>query len=351
MVQDVLMIEDYGLPRWDEGEGLLINNVLTLHTAHSLAGDTPVTTDPYDKGIGFDGVYSPRRFLQGVAEAAACGAPMVVKGTEFVENGEFTLLTAKEFKAQRTALGDIHRWLEENAKLFDNRKNFAKVGLLFPGEDLWLNWHRLAPLYFGVGQTLLASGIPWKVVSHPEHLEGLEFLLACGGLSPGWDLPENLSFVNFLDLPGWEEPAMSLLSRNKGLHAVISAVVEEIFRAYFNSRVARYLLDRFGMAHLFMQSPLYKLPPANQRRSLVEVLGNGIRPLVKSEIPVLIEHWRDESGDQIHLVNYAGEVQPVTISFGKLTNGRVITPGEEEISFSAEVLTLTLDVYAIILEE
>ena len=100
-VQDLLMIEDYGLPRWESEQGLLVNNVLTLHTARALAGSTPVTTDPYDKGIGFDGVYAPRRFVQGVAAAAACGAPMVVKGTEFVEDGTFSLLTAERFEPQR----------------------------------------------------------------------------------------------------------------------------------------------------------------------------------------------------------------------------------------------------------
>ena len=86
----------------------LVNNAITIRTALALIGDTPLTTDPYDKGIGFDTVYPPRRIQQGIAEAAACGTAMVVKGTEYVDqNGVFTLLTAQEFSAQRHAIKEL----------------------------------------------------------------------------------------------------------------------------------------------------------------------------------------------------------------------------------------------------
>ena len=199
-VQDLLMIEDFGLPRWEADERLLVNNALTLRTALGLTGDTPVTTNPYDKGIGFDGVYEPRRFVQGITEAAACGAPMVVKGTEFVENGNFTLLAAEQFAPQLEAIGDIHHWLEEHADLYVDRINLAPIGLLFPGEDLWFNWNRLANRYFGVGQVLLVAGLPWKVVSEPEHLENVETLLTFGDLPTSWSLPDGLQVLNVFEL-------------------------------------------------------------------------------------------------------------------------------------------------------
>ena len=34
-VQDVIMIEHYGLPRWEEEEGLLLNGALAIRTARS----------------------------------------------------------------------------------------------------------------------------------------------------------------------------------------------------------------------------------------------------------------------------------------------------------------------------
>ncbi len=350
-VQDLLMIEDYGLPRREADAGLLVNNALTLRTALALAGKTPVTTDPYDKGIGFDGVYAPRRFVQGIAEAAACGAPMVVKGTEFVEDGVFTLLTAAPYKAQRQALGGIHCWLEDYAHLYENRKNLATIGLLFPGEDLWLDWNRLAGRYFGAGQTLIAAGLPWKVVSRPEHLEELGILLTFGDASPGWRLPARLRTLDVLKLPGWEPVKPSVLARLDWLRATVSFGVEELFRAYFRSRLVRRLLDRLGLAHFFMQSPLYRLPSESQCQSLLDAIGDEARPRVQSAAPVLIEHWKGADDEQIHLVNYAGQPQSVTVEFGRPWRGRVLSPGAQETRFEADSLTATLDVYAIILKE
>jgi len=350
-VQDLLMIEDYGLPRWEMEGGLLVNNALTLRTARALAGETPVTTDPYDQGIGFDPVYAPRRFVQGVAEAAACGAPMVVKGTEFVEDRVFTLLTAGRYEAQRQALGSIHRWLEEHAHLYVDRKNLAAIGLLFPGEDLWLGWNRLAPRYFGAGQVLIAAGLPWKVVSQSEHLEGLEILLAFGDVPPDWDLSGNVHTINVLELPGWGPSAPSPLARHDWLRAPVSFVVEELFRAYFRSRLARRLLDGLGLAHFFMQSPLFRLPLANQRQGLLDAIGDGSRPRVRAGAPVLIEYWGRGDEGQIHLVNYAGEPQSVTVELGELARGRVLSPEAQTTRFESNSLALTLDVYTIILEE
>ena len=342
------MIEDYGLPRWEPEKGLLVNNVLTLHTARALAGSTPVTTDPYDKGIGFDGVYAPRRFVQGVAEAAACGAPMVVKGTEFVEDGTFTLLSAERFEPQRRALGQIHRWLEEHAHLYEDRQNQASIGVLFPGEDLWLDWNRLAGRYFGVGQALIAAGLPWKVVSQPEHLAGLGILLTVSNVPPGWLLPDGLHIIRVTDLPGWETPAASLLARHDWLRRPVSFGVGELFRSYFHSRLMRKLLDRIGLAHFFMQSPLYALPTASQRQVLLESIGEQISPRVLADAPVLIEHWRRGKEQQVHLVNYGGEPKHVTVKFGKPMGGTIISPGKPEIRFETDAVSLNLDIYAVL---
>jgi hypothetical protein len=348
-VQDLMMIEDYGLPRWEPEKRLLVNNVLTLHTACALAGTTPVTTDPYDKGIGFDGVYAPRRFVQGVAEAAACGVPMVVKGTEFVEDGAFTLLTAERFEAQRRALGEIHRWLEEHAYLYEDRQNFASIGLLFPGEDLWLDWNRLAGRYFGVGQALITAGLPWRVVSQPEHLAGLEMLLAVSPVPPGWLLPGDLRLIQVTHLPGWELPAAALLSQYNWLRRPVSFGVGELFRSYFHSRLMRKLLDRLGLAHFFMQSPLYALPAASQRRVLLESIGEQLSPRVLADGPVLIEHWRRDGEHQVHLVNYGGEPQPVTVKFGKPMGGTILLPGQPEIRFETDMLSFDLDIYGVLI--
>jgi hypothetical protein len=144
-----MMIKDFALPRWQRGTAgalpKLVNNALTLRTARALIGVTPLSTNSYDRGIGFDPVYAPRRFWQGIAEAAACEVATVVKGTEYVEESTFTLLTAIEVAPQRSAIGQIHRWLAEHSELCRNRENAAHVGLLHPGDALWQDWDRLAP--------------------------------------------------------------------------------------------------------------------------------------------------------------------------------------------------------------
>jgi hypothetical protein len=349
--QDLLMIEDFCLPRWEVEERLLINNALTLRTALALAGDTPVTTDPYDQGIGFDGVYEPCRFVQGITEAAACGVPMVVKGTEFVVDGDFTLLTAERFAPQRDAIGAIHRWLERHADLYNNQTNLASIGLLFPGEDLWFNWNRLASRYFGVGQVLLAAGFPWKVVAEPGHLENIETLLTFGDLPSDWSLPDEVRVLNVLEMPGWKLPKPSLLAQNGWLRKPVAFVVEELFRAYFHSRLARRILDGVGLSHFFLQSPFFKLPSETQSRELLNTIGEGSRLRVRSDAPVLIEHWGRELASQIHLVNYATYPQTLEIEFGKFVRGRILSPRKEEIKVEGETLSLDLDIYAILLLE
>jgi hypothetical protein len=350
-VQDLLMIEDFCLPRWEMEERLLVNNALTLRTALALAGDTPLTTDPYDQGIGFDGVYEPRRFVQGIAEAAACGVPMVVKGTEFVEDGDFTLLTAERFSPQRKAIGEMHRWMEEHANLYVDRTNLASIGLFFPGEDLWFNWNRLAFRYFGVGQVLLAAGLPWKVVSEPEQLKGVETLFVFGDMPADWSLPDDVQILNVLEMPGWELPKPSVVERYGWLRRPVAFVVEGLFRAYFHSRLARRILDGVGLSHFFLQSPFFKLPSSQQSGVLLNAIGDGGRPRVRSEAPVLIEHWGRGAESQIHLVNYDKHPQSIDVAFGESMVGRVISPHMQESHFEGDKLVLNLDVYAIVLLE
>jgi len=349
-VQDVLMIEDYGLPRWEAANRpapLLVNNALTLRTAQALAGGTPVSTDPYDNGIGFDDVYPPRRFQQGIAEAAACGAPMVVKGTEYVANGQFTLLTAERYAPQRQAIGRYHRWLAGHAALFENRENAAAVGVLSPGQALWQDWSRLAPRYFGAGQTLSAARLPWRVVTGAEQMDGLQILLTFGlAASP---IPSSLKTVDVLRLPGWEMPRPSFLARQAWLQRLISPLVVEIYRAYFRFRWARRLLDRLGLVHFFLQSPYFILPPERMQQTLLAAVGEVAAPRLQTEGPVLVEHWRQGRQEQLHLVNYADQPQRVTVTFERTVRGQALSPDGPQAAFEGTQLELKLDVYTLLL--
>lgn len=342
-VQDVMMIEDYGLPRLDKE--LLVNNALTLRTARGLCGDTPISTIPYDKGIGFDGVYPAERLVLGMLEAAACGAPMVVKGTEYVEDKTFTLLTAKRFAAQREAIGEIHRWLEEHAALYTGeRKNIARVGLLHPGDALWQRWDALALRYFGAGQTLLAAGIPWRVVL-PGQTEGIELLLTFGQAPPSDYTGRALEVFA---LPGWAAPAPGFLARAPWARQLATGVVEQLYRAYFRSRLMRRIGDRLGLVHFFLQSPYFRLPPEATQQTLLAALGELPAPGIRVNAPVLAEVWRRGEEEQLHLVNYTGEEQQVDITFDRPVHGRVLRLAGPGAEFTGLEVTVPVSRYTVL---
>jgi hypothetical protein len=368
-IQDVLMIEDYGLPRWQPAvkkneTPQLINNSLTLHTATALAGKTPVTSLPYDKGIGFDELYPPRSYSQSIAEAAACGAPAVVKGTEYFHQGRFTLLTALKFSAQRQAIGHIHRWLVEHEELYRGRQNAATMGILYPAEALWKSWDEIAPVYFGTCQALLASGIPWRVLVPGGDPTGLEILLTFDDdpdrhvtammeerlqAVGGHQTLHNLRRINVPSLPGWQFFKPGFLARRPILRMLASNLAKSIHKAYFSRSWARKLGDRRGLALSYNRSPYFHIPPLQERRVLMEALGERPFPSVQAEIPVLIEHWIAGKEHQIHLVNYAGEPQLVRVELPEVVHGKVISPDHTPSNFNADNLELQVDVYSVLI--
>ena len=338
-VQDVIMIEDFAMPKWD-GD-VLVNNALTLRTARALIGDTPLSTIPYDKGIGFDEVYKPRRFAQSIAEAAACGAAMVIKGTEFVEaDGTFTLLTAEQYAPQREASAHINNWLTEKAALFEGRTNAARVGLLHPGKEMYWHWAQLAPLYFAAGQTLTMAGIPWRVVTKDDDIAGLDVLLT-------FDEPKDEGF-HIPELAGWMPKPESYLDTHPFAHKVVSKTLTRLYRAYFESRPFRAFADKVGMEKLVLSSPFFKLPAPELQQTLLSALPQSEMPTVKSETPVLVEMWQKGTQMQIHLVNYAEKTTKVTVTFGATVPGKVLSPDTDEIRFEGDTLELGLDVYSIL---
>ncbi len=341
-VQNVVMIEDFALPKWDGN--LFVNNALTLRTAQALIGDTPLSTIPYDQGIGFDGVYPPRRFVQAIAEAAACGAATVIKGTEYVEDGTFTLLTAEQFAPQREAAGEINRWLEAHADLYMGRENTARIGLLYPGEKLFWNWDQLSPLYFGAGQTLLLAGIPWRVVTVDDFNE-LDVLLT---FDETYKIPDLLT-VHIPDLPGWGLQPLSFWDRHPTAHKWASKAVARLYRAYFESHWFRTVGDRFGITSLYMASPLFNLPENEKQKTLLAGLPELQQPCVNSETPVLVEYWQRRDEYQLHLVNYADKPAKVTLDFGETIYGKILSPDYDEMEFKGNHIEIEFDVYSILI--
>jgi len=351
-IQDLIMVEDFALPRWDkESTPRLANNALTIHNTQALIGkDVHLSILAYDVGIGFDPVYPPRRHLQGIAEAAAGGASTTVKGTEYNDGEKMTMLTDPAYHAQHAAIGKYNRWLEEHAELYRGRKNIAPVGLLHPEETLWRHWFELAPIYLGAGQSLTTAGIPWRVVRQNEALEGLSALLTFTPADKNIELDTEIQQIHVPELAGWAWHKPTLVSRGGLVHSLVQSVGLGLVRAYHSSKFARHLMDKLNMASLVIQTNMFTLPPAESMAALVQSLPEGLHPTAAATDPVLIETWQKGAQTQVHLMNYAGQPQKATVNFDRTVTAKVLSPDTDEVfELEGKTLTLYLDIYSILL--
>jgi hypothetical protein len=352
-IQDVIMVEDFALPRWTEKPTKqLPNNALTIrNTREFVKNNAHLNVLSYDVGIGFDPVYPPRRHLQGIGEAAACGASMTIKGTEYNDGQKMTLLTDPAYHEQQEAIGRYHRWLDENAALYEDRKNLAKIGLLHPEDALWQGWHTLALIYYGAAQLLTAAGLPWRVVrpgDSPDHLSVLLTFTPDAKENIPERLP-NLTTVHVPDLEGWALKKPGAAAKPGLTHDLITGIGLSLVRGYHSRKLIRHLMDKMNMTSLVLQTSLFNLPEATLQETLLNALPGELSPRVTSEQPVLIEVWQKEKERQIHLMNYADRPQTVQVHFDAPVEAVVISPDrEDQKAPKGQTLSLHLDIYSVL---
>ena len=357
-IQDVVMVENFALPRLDHaparsafGRPRLANNAFTIRNTRELVGDQAhLSVLSYDVGIGFDPVYPPRRHQQGIAEAAACGASMTIKGTEYNDGTRMTLLTDPAYAPQHQAIGNYNRWLEAHHDLFLDRTNAAPIGLLYPEEDLWRHYFALAPVYYGAGQVLTWSGIPWRVVRAGDPLDGLTALLTFG--VDAQVLGEQVTHIHVPALPGWAWRKLSPVARGGFWHTLVEGAADFLIRAYHGSKIARLVMDKLNMAKLVTQTSLFNLPGSQKRATLLAALPDQILPRVEAEKPVLIDIWEQAGEGQVHLVNYADHPQTVRVHLGSNARVRAISPDRAGMTtLEGDQVSLDLDVYTVLVLE
>ena len=358
-VQDITMIENYGLPRWEsQPRPRLANNALTLRTARAMvSGNAHLSVLSYDVGIGFDAVYPPRRYQQGIAEACALGVSMTTKGTEYNDSGEMTLLTSSKYISVHAALRQYHTWIEAHSDWFaPDRVNLAPVGLLYPEMRLWLDWHQLAPLYFEISQALTCLGIPWQVVRSGEIPSSINALLVIGppdqAQAPG---AINIPVIQIDSLKGWELKPQPDISRPGWQRKLATVSITWLLKLYSGKKLMRTLMDGLGMQKIVTQSPFYNVPGSARKEALRQALPQGIYPRVESSQPVLVETWQAGGMIQVHLVNYAASPQRVNVLLGKESEGAMLSPDlssdqpvEQRWSTENGSVCLDLDIYQIL---
>ena len=352
-IQDVIMVENFALPRWDpQPKPSLSNNALTIRNTREFVQDRAhLSVLSYDVGIGFDPVYPPRRHQQGIGEAAACGASMTIKGTEY-NNGEcMTLLTDPAYTRHQEAVGHYHRWLDAHQDQYLDRTNLAPVGLLHPEEALWRFWMSLAPIYYGASQALTTAGIPWRVVRKGDSPQGLQALLTFTPADRDYRFPGMKGHSVYIPaLPGWAWRKTSAVARGGLWHDLVQHLGLSLVRAYHSSRFARRVMDSLNMVTLVNQKTLFALPSQDQTETLLGSLPGGLAPRVRAANPVLIEFWEQGARKQVHLVNYDHRRQEVRVTFAQPVRAHVLTPDSEHSQvLEGETLTFDLDIYSILL--
>jgi hypothetical protein len=351
-VQDVTMIENFAMPKWQAQKQVLVNNAQTIRAAREqVGGDAHLSVLSYDGGIGFDGMYDSRRFLQTIAEAAACGVSNTIKGTEYYHQGQHTMLTADEFAEQQMAIGRYQRWLKQQGQLFaGERTNAADVVLVYPEESLLFDWHHTAPRYFAAGQTLLKVGIAWRAALNIEAVKGAGTVFVfddhgrrmMAGYTAG-------KVVDVQKLPGWELLGKTKwLDRSPRMRKALHGLVEPLWRSYFSSRFVRRVIDGLRLFTLFTGTNLFDLPSEGlQTILLAQVPPQKVN--VVAEEPVLLEMWETQTEFQYHLVNYASSSQKVDLILTDAVQGCAISPDTEEVKeFKGSRLSIDLDIYAIV---
>ena len=349
------MVENFALPRWDSQPKLsLSNNALTIRNTREFVRDQAhLSVLSYDVGIGFDPVYPPRRHKQGISEAAACGASMTMKGTEYNDGERMTLLIDPAYQAQQEAIGHTNRWLEAHQDLYKARDNLAPVGLLHPEEDLWQHWMSLAPIYYGAGQALTVAGIPWRVVRKGDIPKALSVLLTFTPTDRDFPSPGfSYQSVHVPALPGWAWRKLSAAARGGMWHDLVEGLGLFLLNAYHSSKPARWMMDRLNMVKLVNKKTLFDLPDPDLVDSLLAVLPAAITPRVRAKDPVLIDYWAQGGQKQVHVMNYGLRAQEISIQFSQPVKANIISPDfvQDQI-LEGETLTFDLDIYSILLFE
>lgn len=363
---DAVLVEDVSLPSFRPariGRTRLTQAAVTAKAARSVARPKPVLTVSYDRGIGLDTIPQPRPYVQALAEAAACGAIGVVKGSEYLDpQDRFTVITARDFDAFRDACGGMLEWLDVHADLYHGREPAARLALLYPYREAIERWTSWAPAFFGAATALLVGGVPYRVTDGSTSLDATRLDAGSVIVVPGREGAfEDLPLVQAARRRGaqvvhsppdaWSAPfssARPLPLRHARSRSWLGRWFSRAHRAYFTHPVVRWLLHRTRLVNVGMRSPYFRIP--GRTREFLGSIPLPSDPRVVSATPVLAEYWWRGSERQLHLVNYGRTAATVQVRLPHDRRIRMVSPDEgTRIVSAGRFARVELDTYGVLL--
>ncbi len=345
--QDALLVENVAMPRHDPLHRRLVANAVVIKAVQATVPGRPVLALPYEHGIGLDRLPSPTRARRTMAEALACGAAPILKGSEFLDDQRrVSVVTAQAFAPLRDAVTPILRFAGSRPELFANLRPDAEVAVLYDRDGMAERWSATAPQTFAVAMSLVNLGVPFRFLA-PDAVgavSGVRCLLVPHGIAEPQDTPLPVVRVprDLLDVPGsrFTPRTARLLLR------LVDRPMRVAARSYFSSSYVRRFLDRTGVAARFLASPLFAVP--QQARALGALLPKLSPPHIEAATPVLVERYRRADGaGLVHLVNYSGV--PVRLRLNGVGPGRPALHSPDERSYFTDAPTeLQLDCYAVL---
>jgi hypothetical protein len=345
-VLDWLFVENLQSPRADRKR--VVHNAGTFKLLQAHKPGAPTLSISYTRGIGVDSVPGPTTFARAAAEGYAAGGVPVVRATEYIEGGAWTLLHPARHQAQAAAAGGIARFVAANPDIFAQRRSAAAVVVYVPpqGNAPGSAYAEEHADHLAVIQALICASIPFRVARRPEEAvdDAALLLLPSTATAPAGFQGQAMRFQQ-LGIPRRRPSRLNLFAGP--IEPLLARLGPRMVDGYFTRAFVRRFADRLDLYFRLVFDDQFA------RRSIsgevLEVLRRAGPCWVETEGSVFADLWETASGLQLHLVNYDDRPTSVRIASRMGAPRRIVAPGREPTSAPAgPEVRVALEQYAVV---
>lgn len=341
-VVDWLFVENLLSPRAEPGR--LVQNAGTFKLLHSLKPGAPALSISYDRGIGVDGVPSPRTFARMMAEAYAAGGVPVLRACEYIRDRNWTLVQPGRHDRQMAGARWIAGFVRRHPELFQSRQPAAPVAVHVPPGLGWRGdfYPEDGGNFLGVIQALVSAAIPFRVLTTLRDLAGVRALILPPSITPPAEYGGLI--LSFADLGIRRRPRSVFDYLGRPLEPLVRRLGPRLVDGYYSRVHVRRFIDRLDLLHrLFFNGQFRSLIPA----PAAVVTLRAVQPcVVLADGPIYADVWRTPGRLQLHLVNYGGRPVAVRVASPLGRPVRALAPEGDDIAITNG--RLIVDTYAIV---